>query len=245
VYYFFCIPEELSEQDRTMLFVFFSILFSLQIRSREMILSLFKKDAGKMLTQKRELPSFTGISNSGVFDIKVFCGKEQSVTVTAGEKIIDRVKTIVEDNNLMLTIEDIDGSQKTSFSFGEYKNSKIEVNIEIPDITFLNVYGVCRFEMFDVNNEKLDLNVEGAASLKVLGTTKNSSVVVSGAASINTIGLKAENVRVKSGGASHVEVFASNELDLNLEGVSLVHYAGNPQSIKKEICDLALIKEIK
>jgi hypothetical protein len=200
----------------------------------KMVFSVFKKNAGSMVTQGRELPPFNGISNTGVFDIKVFCGKKQAVEITAGEEIIENIKTVVTNNILDITAENLNA----------FKDCKVTVNIEVPDINILKVFGVCQLEMYDVKNERLDLDVGGAASINIFGRTIISHLDVSGAAAINMLDLEAEKVEIDASGAASIKVFASGELDINISGVSSVRYAGNPASIRKKVSGLASVREI-
>ncbi len=79
-----------------------------------------------------------------------------------------------------------------------------------------------------MNNEKFEIDSEGAPSITVSRDTKMIDIDTSGAGKIDTQKLRATRAVVESNGVSKVDLDVSEQLDVTVSGPSSVTYRGDP-----------------
>ena len=175
------------------------------------------KGSGKRLTQKREVASFTSVAAEGAFDIEIVCQKTLDIEVEADDNILPLVSTEVRNNVLWV---------KPTSNYSAEDAPKIK--IKVPDIQAFSADGAGKIQISGVNNDKLQISLDGAPNLTASGTTKMVGIDTNGAAKIDTHNLRADHAIVDSKGVSKVDLGISNQLDVNVSGPSHVTYSGDP-----------------
>jgi len=175
------------------------------------------KGSGKRVVQKREVPTFTSISTEGAFDIEVVVQKTQSIEIEGDDNIVPLVSTNVSGDKLTIKGD-------SSFSVGE----PVRIRISVSELVAVDASGAGKFEVSGLKNDKFEIGCNGAATVKVSGSTKTLDIDVNGAAKIDAQGLHAASVMVDSKGVSKVDVDASDKLDVTISGPSVVTYKGDP-----------------
>jgi hypothetical protein len=104
----------------------------------------------------------------------------------------------------------------------------VKFKISVPNIEGLTVSGAGRIDIKGVDNDRLEIDSEGAPTINVSGKTKLIDIDTSGAAQIDTHNLQATRGIVESKGVSRVEVDVADRLDVTLSGPSSVVYRGDP-----------------
>ena len=175
------------------------------------------KGSGKRERQKREVASFTSIKTNGAFTIEVTCQKDQSLEVEGDDNILNLVTTEVRNNMLQL-------SNKEDYSTDE----PIKIKISVPNLEAISANGAGKIDVKGINNEKFEIDVEGAPNITASGTTKLVDIDTNGAGSINSNNLRATRAVVKSNGVAKIEVDVDEQLDVTVNGPSSVTYKGDP-----------------
>ena len=205
------------------------------------------KGYGKVKSEIRDVSSFNKIEVDGVFNIILSQSDKESVKIETDENIQPLILTSVENEILKIKMKD-------STSIGKMK--KINIYISFADISKLNTNGVgslkCsnklnlkEFELeakgvgatdLTIDADKLTINSEIVGVLMLSGNVKEVSINNKGLGSISAFDLKAENLSLHSEGIGAAEVYASNELNVNVSGLGSVKYKGNPKTknIKNE-----------
>jgi len=180
------------------------------------------KGSGNMATEARNVGRFNGVDVGGIIQLEITTQKDFSVEIEADDNLFQFIKT--EVNNGVLHIE-----TERRISTG----NTILVRISAPDIESVEASGVSKVTLSGLNNSELKLDTSGASKVKVEGETTNLTVDVSGASQIDAENLKAEIATVDASGASHVSVFAVNQLRADASGASKIFYTGSPKSVEK------------
>jgi predicted small secreted protein len=175
------------------------------------------KGSGKRVTQKRDIGSFTSIKAEGAFDIEIVCQKDLGLEIEADDNIIPLISTQVSANTLTL---------KPTSNYSTSDAPKIKINV--PNLEAFAADGAGTIQISGVNNEKLQIALNGAASLTASGTTKMIGIDTNGAAKIDTHNLRAAHAVVDSKGVSKVDLGVSSQLDVTVSGPSHVTYSGDP-----------------
>jgi hypothetical protein len=175
------------------------------------------KGSGKLLREKRNVGSFDSISTEGAFDIEVVCQKPQEIEISGDDNILPLVTTEVANNVLHVK------------SLRNYSTSKpLSLRISAPDLVGIRSSGAGTIEVSGVKNDRFEIDVNGAPTIRASGETKALKIDANGAGNIDTHKLRATRVEVESKGVSGVEVFAAEQLDVTVSGPSHVLYRGNP-----------------
>jgi hypothetical protein len=173
--------------------------------------------SGKLLKEKRSVGSFNSISTEGAFDIEVVCQKPQDLEISGDDNILPLVATEVSNNVLHVrTLRDYSTSQP------------VTLRISTPDLVGIHSSGAGTIEVSGLKNDRFEIDVNGAPTIKASGETKTLRIDTNGAGNVDTYKLRAARVEVESKGVSGVEVYAGEQLDVTVSGPSHVTYRGNP-----------------
>ena len=175
------------------------------------------KGSGNRQTQKREVAPFTSISSEGAFTIEVVCQKDLSLEVEGDDNVLPLVSTDVSGNVLRL-------KNSKSYSTSE----PIVIRISVPNLEGLTVNGAGKFDITRLDNERFEIDANGAPAINVSGSTKLIDIDTNGAANIDTHNLRATRGVVESKGVSKVDLGVSDQLDVTVSGPSQVTYRGDP-----------------
>jgi len=175
------------------------------------------KGSGKRVTQKRDVSSFTSIKTEGAFDVEVVCQKALGIEIEADDNIIPLISTEVSNNVLRL---------KPTSNYSASDAPKIKISV--PNIEAFTADGAGKIQISGVNNDKLQIALNGAPTLTASGTTKMIGIDTNGAAKIDTHNLRAAHAVVDSKGVSKVDLGVSSQLDVTVSGPSQVTYSGDP-----------------
>jgi len=175
------------------------------------------KGSGKRVTQKRDVGAFTAISTDGAFDIEVVCQKDLGLEIEADDNLFPFIETSVSGNTMHL---------KPTRNYSAEDPPKIKITV--PNIEAFSANGAGKIQISGVNNDKLQVSLNGAPTFTASGTTKMIGVDTNGAAKVDTHNLRAAHAVVDSKGVSKVDLGVSDQLDVTVSGPSHVTYKGDP-----------------
>lgn len=175
------------------------------------------RGSGKRELQKRNVAPFTSISTEGAFTIEVTCQKDLSLEVEGDDNVLEFVTAEVSGNILRL---------KNSKNYST--NEPVKFRISVPNLEGLSVSGAGRIDIKGLNNDKFEVDANGAPTITVAGTTKVIDVGSNGAGKIDTSKLHASRGVVDANGATRVDLAEVDQLDATVNGPSTVTYKGDP-----------------
>lgn len=188
------------------------------------------RGSGVETTQERSLDEFTAVDISGTFGVTIRCGEKPGATVIADDNLVSLVKTEVRGSTLHIFPEkDID------------PRTDLRIEVTTPSLSDVSVSGVASVDIKNVQGEKLNLDVNGAASILARGTVKDASFNISGAGKLSTEDLHSANVRVAMSGAGKADVYASDNLEVDVSGAGVIHYSGDPKTVNKRISGVGVV----
>jgi hypothetical protein len=175
------------------------------------------RGSGKRELQKRNVAPFTSISAEGAFTIEVTCQKDQSLEVEGDDNVLEFVTSDVSGNILRL---------KNTKNYST--NEPVKFRISVPNLEGLSVNGAGRIDVKNLNNDKFEIDTNGAPTIVVAGNTKVIDVGANGAGKIDAHNLHASRGVVDSRGVARVDLDVSDQLDATVNGPSTVTYKGDP-----------------
>ena len=134
-----------------------------------------------------------------------------------------------DDNLLALVATDVSGGVLRIKNLRGYStNDPIKIRISVQNIDAVTANGAGKMEISGLNNDKFEIDSNGAPTIKVSGQTKALAIDANGAGNIDAHKLRAANAEVESKGVAKVEVYASDQLNVTISGPSTVIYDGDP-----------------
>jgi hypothetical protein len=188
------------------------------------------KGSGVRKTEKRDVAAFKSIESDGAYEIDVDCQKPLSVEIEGDDNILPLIKTDVRDGVLYISNPQPYRTRQS-----------IVLHVAAPNIERITSHGAGDFNVSNLKNDMFELHSTGATSFTAGGQTKTVRIESSGAGKINVGGLRAEKANVSISGAASVDVFASDQLDVNVSGVGSVSYSGNPKTVNKNVSGLGAV----
>src|SRR5215471_4097573 len=186
--------------------------------------------SGNRKTEKRDVKSFSAIDASGAYTIDITCQKAAGLEVEADDNILPLIKTEVRDGILFVSNDQPYHSSKT-----------VTLRITLPELNSVANHGAGEIKIVDANSSDLKIDSTGAASVDAAGTSKSVQISSTGAGKIDTSKLRADKAKVEVSGAASVDVYASEQLDVNVSGAGHVSYRGNPKTVNKHVSGIGSV----
>lgn len=208
--------------------------------------------SGNIVTEKRQVSNFKGISAGGGFEVEIKTGPVISVEVEADDNLIKLIETRVSGNILR-----IDTKDDFNFHDGHYK-----VYITAPEITSIKSSGAADVKALDIlkSGSRISLDASGAGNIKatvdapeieteasgagnieISGKTREYTAKASGSGNIKSSKLLSENTDAHASGAGSVHVHASVSLKAHASGAGSVYYRGGG-SVDKSVSGAGSVK---
>ncbi|MBK8846564.1 MAG: DUF2807 domain-containing protein [Bacteroidetes bacterium] len=201
--------------------------------------------SGNLEMQKREVGSFCGVSSSSGINVTLKNGKENMVSVTADDNILNLIITEVKDNRLII---------KYKNNVNMKQSKACEVIVVMKEVCDLSASSGSKIKSTDTfSGNKIELNTSSGASIKVglnaneisCSSSSGSAITLTGTADKMTANVSS-NGEIKAGSMtiSDVEAEASSggEIDVNVNRSIVarassggeITYSGNPQTVDKK-----------
>ena len=237
------------------------LLMSLSIFSILLALSSCESEqvggSGRIVADKREMGDFTGISLSGSGTLMIKQGYKTSLMIQTDDNLLDHIKSEVSGGVLHIGPKEGLGSKNLMPSKGVF------YHITIRDLDKLSVAGIGNVNTveeimgdhldvkvsgaghirLDVEMEKVELSIDGAAKVHIKGETVDQIVNISGAGIYDGSGLKSKRARLNLSGAGDVTVNVSDVLDVRMSGAGFVKYKGSPK-VSSQVSGIGSVKKI-
>lgn len=212
------------------------IFFSLVLLS--VIVSYTSCKAGKVITEDRCVPAFTGIIIKCSADVYFTQEKNQSMKVEAEESMIQDVETKVGDDNVLII--DIKGNHfnekgvKVYISVSTIENIQIAgsgnfygKNKIISDNLNLKINGSGNIEIF-TEAKNVKCYIAGSGELSIEGIAETNESEINGSGNISTFNLAVKKADVVVRGSGNCKVNAKEMLNAKIFGSGNVIYRGSP-----------------
>jgi len=201
--------------------------------------------SGNVITEKKQVGDFEGISAGSAFEVEVRIGSPASVTIEADDNILKLVETRVSNGILRVHLKNSVG----------LSNGHLKAFITVPQLNYVESSGAAHVKVLDEikNAEKITLHASGAAEIeakvdaphikiessgaanvKAGGKTKDLDADASGGANIHAEELMSENAKADASGAGNIHLYASVKLDARASGAGNVIYKGGAAVSKDE-----------
>ncbi|MEN8226104.1 MAG: head GIN domain-containing protein [Bacteroidota bacterium] len=209
------------------------------------------KGDGNVVKEDRKVSGFTSLEVSGAFNVYLYQGKTESLTVEADQNLMELIKTEVKGDRLEIYTEGKNIRDYTELniylSFKDLEMIDISgaVSITAEDkLIFdkLNIDGSGASEItlnMDVN--MFDADISGASEIELMGKAETARFDFSGASEIDAFDFVIEHCELDVSGASEARIHVNGSLDVDVSGAADVKYKGSP-SLKSDISGAASLR---
>ncbi len=179
---------------------------------------------GILRTETRDIPTFETMICEGSYEVQIECQAKQALTIDADENLLPLIKTEVKNNTLRIYTEE---------NLQPSKEIKIMASVE--NLSEFTIHGSAHGNVSNVNNNVLDVEVNGSSKLHFNGKTAQLKIIISGSSKIDATSLVAQDAKVRINGSGDIHVWAVNSIDGLIHGSGTIKYSGNPINVTQEI----------
>ncbi|WP_158517621.1 head GIN domain-containing protein [Moorena producens] len=181
-------------------------------------------------TESRKVSPFTAIDISGSYEIELVSQQTTNLEISGDDNILPLIITEVRDNTLFIYPEK-SISPKTI----------LKIKASTQTIDQLSTHGANYVKVYNVNNKRLNIKVNGSGNTELYGKTKELYLKVYGAVDVNGKNLSSTKAKVDLFGAFQVDVYATEKLNASVFGLGNINYYGNPKTVIRNILGLGSI----
>jgi hypothetical protein len=188
--------------------------------------------SGKLVTQTRILPSFSGIQVTGIAKVIIKQDSVQSFGIEADDNVVDRVTAAVSNGLLIIGLQQ-----------GSYSKVTINISASMKSIDRLECVGTADFTSLGaIRTDAIACRITGAGSMALTGTATNEVIEVTGTGDIHNFGLVSNRCAATISGLGNLEVNVTQQLDAVVSGSGSIIYMGNPSVVNKTIAGLGSVR---
>lgn len=214
-------------------------------------------------TETRSVPEFTAIAANGSVNVSVTQGPVTSVQVTADEKELPNIETVVEAGKRGPTLQIRLKREGWGWGWGKgYNTGPINVVIVTPQLTGLASAGSGDIRVGALQTPSLQLSISGSGNAVLAGlSTDDLGVAIAGSGDVSAEGragklnvsiagsgdvrlgdLRSDEVVVKIAGSGDAVVQAQKTLSVSIAGSGDVVYSGEA-TVKSSVAGSGTVKK--
>ena len=199
-----------------------------------------------------EVKGFHGLDVTIACEMYIRQGDEESLRIEAGRSIFDKLDIEVRDSILYIeTDHDRD-----------FDDWDVEVYLTVKSLKSIDIGGAVKLRTNGtLKGDRLELDVSGAADLDMRievdklmadfggavnadleGTARYVVMDMSGASNVEADDLISEAFYLEFSGFGKADVYAEKVLKVDMSGMGVVRYGGNPKKVKSQSSGLGIIK---
>lgn len=194
---------------------------------------------GSEVSDSRDVEHFDKIEIDGVFNVFLRQGDTEELLIEADKEVAAHIISKVEQGTLILKMED-------NTDFGNI--DPVKIYVQVRDLQSIHTTGVgtikCEQALkldkltlrcegvgaIDLNfsANSLIVNSETVGAITLAGKVTEADITHKGVGVLQAFELLTKKLKLTSEGVGAAEVYASESIDINANGVGSVRYKGNP-----------------
>ncbi len=134
-----------------------------------------------------------------------------------------------------------DGALVVSSKHSYSTKHDLRVEIGTPALDAVTLTGAGTFSVGGIHSNAFSLDMSGAATMILAGTTGTLDVRLSGTGTADLSDLVARDAHASLSGTGSLHVHATGSLDASLSGVGSIVYSGSPRHVKTKVSGVGTI----
>jgi hypothetical protein len=191
-----------------------------------------------VVTESRNVSSFSEVKSQGDFEVNVIRDSIQFVEVEAEENLMPYIETHVSGNDLCV---------KTKNHRWLDNNFPIRVTVHTPSIDKLDLSGSGSLNADSLNIQSLSIDLSGSGEMDInaharyltakisgsghmtlSGDADESDIEISGSGRVDGYNMVQDTCFADISGSGHMYIQVIKFLDVKISGSGKIHYLGNP-----------------
>ncbi|MBE0698736.1 MAG: DUF2807 domain-containing protein [Anaerolineaceae bacterium] len=223
-----------------MLFILTFIISALVIGACGINLNIdVEKGSGIIVTEERSVSDFDRLDLSGIGDVTLIQGDQESLKIEAEDNVIKHITSEVRNGTLYIAFDRKTIIPTESVIFTVTMNSirgldtKGVSNLQSESLTTdsleVGISGTGNIQLEKLTADKLSINVSGAGNFQASGTVNSQKVSLSGAGNYEGEDLQCKTAEVTITGIGRISLWVTDNLDVTISGTGGVDYYGTPR----------------
>ena len=175
-------------------------------------------------SDSRNVAEFTKVVIEGAMDAVITAGEDQSVVIETERNYLHRVETHVEGETLYISQEG-----------RRWRDNEIFIEISVEVIEGLDIEGAGDVEIYNIDSDAFEMNIDGAGDVTLEGTCGDARYEINGAGDLDAEELQCRTVDIQINGAGDADVYASESVIAELNGVGDISVCGDPDRVRPRI----------
>ena len=215
------------------------------------------RGSGHVITEKREVSGFDAVSLSGIGDVTLTQGENESLEIETEDNIISHIVTEVKGSTLYIYEDQtasrtsVQPSRPINFNLA-IKNLKsfdlsgagsIHTATLKADSLSISISGAGNITLDKLEANALTTTVSGTGNLDIAGKVAQQNSHMSGLGNYHTPDLQTQSSTIEISGAGNATVWAQNNLAAHISGAGSTFYYGRPQ-VTQSISGIGSIKSL-
>lgn len=180
--------------------------------------------AAQDASETRDVSEFSRVVVEGAMDININVGGRQEVEVSADRGYLSRVETRVEGDTLYISQEG-----------RRWRNIDVEITISVNNLSAFIIEGAADADISGIDSDSFLLEIDGAGDVTLEGTCSDAEYEINGAGDIDAEDFKCKTVDITINGAGDADVYASESIRAELNGVGDITVCGDPDRVRPSI----------
>ena len=199
--------------------------------------------SGKVISENRSIRGIHEVELSGVGELNLHQGKEESLTVEAEDNLMPRIRTDVEGGRLRIGVER---------GFSLRPTTTIRYTLVVRDLTSLELSGSGKvvsgalrcsnlavhlpgsgeIQIDQLDADNLDVGISGSGDIRIPGRVNHQTVRISGSGHYDGKELDSQSTEISISGSGDSTLWARDSLTAHISGSGDVAYYGSPRVSK-------------
>jgi Putative auto-transporter adhesin, head GIN domain len=203
-----------------------------------------RRGSGNIITETRNVSTFTKVSAATSIDVDVQQGAETSVIVEADDNLIKYVETKIEGGELKIRLKNIsiwnDATIKVHVVSPNYEGFSASSSAEIIGKNTITSTSNIKLKASSSANidiqldaPSVDVDASSSADITASGRTKDVTVDASSSALVELNKLQAETATAKASSSADVSIFASVKVNAKANSSGDIKYTGGATDVVK------------
>ena len=211
------------------------------------------RGSGDIETETVEVSGFKEVVLSGVGNLIIEQGDEESLIIEADDNILSLIEVKVSGDKLTI-------GMKKNYNF--IPTSKIKFYLTVIDLDAITVNGAGdidskEFETdelefgisgagdidFNINADRIEIRSSGAGSITLTGKVDSQEILIDGVGKYDAEELESKECEITISGAGTATVNASELLKITISGAGNVYYLGEPK-IDQDVSGVGRIRQL-
>lgn len=212
-------------------------------------------------TEIRAVSDFEAIALSGSMKVEVRQTGKESVTVTADDKVLPLIETVVESSSTGRTLQ-VRVKRGASLSWGQ---ETVLVSIEVARLSSLSssgggallvdglktaglklaIAGSGNAKLRSLTADTFEVRIAGSGDLRADGSAKQVRLSIAGSGDAALADLVADDVKVSIAGSGDAQVHANKSLNANVAGSGDVQYRGAATDVHSSVMGSGRVKRMR